>query len=52
MNNLKITIKVWPGALIACICSYVTWHSIAWAIVNGLCSWFYVIYWLIRWGDW
>lgn len=35
------------GASLAMILSYTTHHSIAWAIVNGFFSWFYVIYYAI-----
>ena len=28
--------------------SYVNWHSVGWAIVHGLMSWVYVIYYIIR----
>ena len=27
---------------------YVNWHSVGWAIVHGLMSWVYVIYYIIR----
>ena len=39
------------GAVIAGLLSWVTWHSVPWAIINGLCSWFYVIYWCIHYWD-
>ncbi len=40
------------GYMLAFVLSYCHWHSIAWAIVTGFVSWFYVIYWLIFLGDW
>lgn len=36
------------GCALAMIISYVNWHSILWAIVHGWFSWFYVIYYAIR----
>ena len=36
------------GSALAMIISYVNWHSIGWAIVHGLLSWGYVIYYLIK----
>jgi hypothetical protein len=35
------------GIVIAVILSWQTWHSILWATVHGLLSWFYVVYWWI-----
>ncbi|MDZ4656214.1 MAG: hypothetical protein SH868_01410 [Bythopirellula sp.] len=32
------------GAAIAVVCSWQRNRSIFWAIIAGLCSWFYVIY--------
>ena len=37
------------GAALAMIISWSVNHSILWAILHGICSWFYVIYWYI-WG--
>ena len=36
------------GSALAIVISYSQWHSIGWAIVHGLLSWFYVIYYLIK----
>ncbi len=36
------------GSALAMVISYVNWHSIGWAIVHGLMSWAYVIYYIIR----
>ena len=36
------------GSAAAMILSYAKWHSILWMIVNGVFSWFYVIYYAIR----
>ena len=32
------------GSAIAVVISYTKWHSIGWAIVHGMCSWFYVVW--------
>ncbi len=36
------------GSALAMVISYTAWHSILWAIVHGLMSWVYVIYYAIR----
>lgn len=36
------------GSALAMVISYVNWHSIGWAIIHGLLSWVYVIYYIIR----
>ena len=36
------------GSALAMVISYCTWHSIGCAIVHGLFSWVYVIYYIIR----
>lgn len=38
------------GAALAMIISYVKWQSIGWAILHGLLNWFYVIYYVIKYG--
>lgn len=35
------------GTLVAVYLSWTTWHSVGWAIVHGLLSWFYVIYYFV-----
>ncbi|MDD3428571.1 MAG: hypothetical protein PHG02_01030 [Oscillospiraceae bacterium] len=35
------------GSCLAMVISYTNWHSIFWAIVHGLFSWVYVIYFII-----
>lgn len=32
------------GTIIAVICSWMTNHSIMWAVIHGLLGWFYLIY--------
>jgi hypothetical protein len=36
------------GTCLAIVISYTAWHSIPWAIVHGLFSWVYVIYYILR----
>lgn len=36
------------GAALAMVLSYVKWHSIVWAILHGICSWIYVIYFALK----
>jgi len=36
------------GSCLAIVVSYSAWHSIFWAILHGIFSWGYVIYYAIR----
>jgi len=36
------------GSCLAMVISYNAWHSILWAVIHGLLSWVYVIYYIIR----
>lgn len=36
------------GSALAMVISYSTWKSVGWAIIHGLMSWVYVIYYVIR----
>ena len=36
------------GSALAMVISYTTWHSVGRAIVHGLFSWLYVIYFVLR----
>lgn len=36
------------GSVLAMILSYTSWHSVGWAIIHGLMSWVYVIYFILR----
>jgi hypothetical protein len=36
------------GSCLAIVVSYSAWHSIPWAILHGILSWGYVIYYAIR----
>ena len=35
------------GSALAIMISWSQWHSILWAILHGICSWFYVIYFVL-----
>lgn len=35
------------GGALAMVISYTTWQSVGWAIVHGLLSWAYVIYFVL-----
>ena len=36
------------GSALAMVISYVNWHSVGWAILHGMLSWGYVLYYIIR----
>jgi hypothetical protein len=36
------------GSALAITISWSQWHSIVWAILHGVCSWLYVIYYVLR----
>ena len=36
------------GSCLAMVSSFTTWHSVGWAIIHGLLSWVYVIYYILR----
>ena len=36
------------GSALAMVISYTTWKSVGWAIIHGLMSWLYVIYFILR----
>ena len=36
------------GSALAMVISYTTWHSVGWAILHGLLSWVYGIYFVIK----
>lgn len=35
------------GTVLEIVISYTTWNSVFWAIIHGLLSWIYVIYFII-----
>jgi len=36
------------GTCLAMVISYAKWNSIGWAILHGVCNWFYVLYYIIK----
>ena len=36
------------GSALAMVISYTTWRSVGWAMIHGLMSWVYVIYFLLK----
>ena len=36
------------GSALAMVISYTAWHSVGWAIIHGLLSWVYVIYYVLK----
>jgi len=47
-SDKTIKTGITTGSVLAMIISYAHWQSIGWAILHGLMSWGYVIYYLIR----
>lgn len=49
-NTVQKTVKegISFGTALAMVISFVTWRSVGWAILHGLLSWAYVIYFLIK----
>lgn len=47
---VKKTVKsgITFGSALAMVISYTTWRSVGWAILHGLLSWVYVIYFILR----
>lgn len=47
---VKKTVKsgITFGSALAMVISYTTWRSIGWAIIHGLFSWVYVIYFALK----
>lgn len=52
-NNKRKAVEkgVGFGTCLAIVISYTTYQSIGWAIIHGLLSWLYVIYYLIKYAD-
>lgn len=38
------------GSALAMVISYMTWKSIGWAILHGILSWIYVVYFIFKYG--
>ena len=49
-ENIKKTVKtgITFGSALAMVISYVNWHSVFWAVIHGLMSWIYVVYFIVR----
>lgn len=49
-ENIKKTVKtgITFGSALAMVISYVNWHSVFWAVIHGLMSWIYVVYYIVR----
>ncbi|MBO4394656.1 MAG: hypothetical protein J5800_09970 [Spirochaetales bacterium] len=45
-NTVKTGISF--GSALAMVISFCSWHSVGWAILHGLLSWVYVIYYIVR----
>jgi hypothetical protein len=43
----KYTGGIGLGSIIAAVLSWMTWHSIIWAIIHGFFGWLYVIYFVV-----
>lgn len=46
--NKTVKTSISFGSALAMVISYTTWHSVGWAILHGLLSWVYVIYFVIK----
>lgn len=46
--NKTIKSGITFGCALAMVISYTTWKSVWWAILHGILSWAYVIYFLIK----
>lgn len=48
-TTIKQTVKsgISFGCALAMVISYTNWHSVFWAIIHGMLSWVYVIYFVI-----
>jgi hypothetical protein len=38
------------GCALAMVISYAKWHSILWAILHGILSWIYVVYYAVNYA--
>ena len=51
-KNSSVTVNFGGiGAIAAAVMSYMKWHSLGYAILHCLCGWFYVLYYLIAYGN-
>lgn len=52
-NQAEIPLSQWIGITGVAVAATISWSantSIAWAALHGACSWFYVIYYAIRYS--
>lgn len=49
-NSVTFSFSFGLGSLIAVLCSWVINHSISYAIIHAILSWFYVIYWALNYS--
>lgn len=47
MSNTTITVGTSFGSALAIAISYSNWEHIGWAILHGIFSWFYVLYYAV-----
>lgn len=49
-SNVKKTVKsgITFGSALAMVISYTNWHSVGWAVIHGLMSWVYVVYYVLK----
>lgn len=46
--NTSVKSGITFGSALAMVISYANWHSVGWAIIHGLMSWVYVIYYILK----
>ena len=46
--NKTVKTGITFGSALAMVISYTTWKPVGWAIVHGLLSWIYVIYFVLK----
>jgi hypothetical protein len=42
--NYRAVANYFPSFPIAATLSYLKWHSLGWAVLHGLCGWYYIVY--------
>jgi len=51
-SNFVVRSGIGLGSVLAVAISWTTNNSIIWAILHGICSWFYVIYFMFTSDGW
>lgn len=46
-DSVIVRIGAGYGSVLATVISYTAYKSVLWAVLHGICSWFYVIYFLL-----